>query len=138
MSHLSLRARWIVTESGPPLRDGVVTIAGERIVAVGQSASDKTHDLGDVVLLPGLVNAHTHLEFSDCRQPLCRAATPLPVWIRQVIGIRHRTDRDAAAAVSQGMRESLQAGVTAIAEISTLSPSSYAGFAGSHPQHFRR
>lgn len=131
MSRFSLRARWIVTGVGEPLRDGVLTIDGERIAAVGNSGEGKVLELGDVVLLPGLINAHTHLEFSDCEKPLCRAATPLPEWIRQVIGMRHRSDRDARAAVAQGMRESLTSGVTTIGEISTLPASAYGEFHGS-------
>ena len=132
MSQFSLRARWIVPVEGPPLENGVITIAGERIVAVGTDASGITIDLGDVVLMPGLVNAHTHLEFSDCEKPLGRPRTPLPDWIRQVIGTRHRSDRNPAAGIERGVAESLRAGVTTIGEIATLSPSAYKGCAGSH------
>lgn len=131
MSRLSLRARWIVPVDGPPIENGVVTIVGERIDNLEIVASNDTIDLGDVVLLPGLVNAHTHLEFSDCEKPLGKRGTPLPDWIRQVIGTRHRTDRDPTAAIQQGLAESLRCGVTTIGEISTSAPSGYAEFCGS-------
>lgn len=132
MPPFSLRARWILPVEGPPLAEGVVTIEGERIVEVGKASSSETIDLGDAVLLPGLVNAHTHLEFSDCEKPLGKPGTPLPDWIRQVIGTRHRSDRDATAAIERGLAESLRAGVTTIGEISTCSPAAHTSFAGSH------
>lgn len=132
MPPFSLRARWILPVEGPPLAGGVVTIEGERIVEVGKASSSETIDLGDAVLLPGLVNAHTHLEFSDCEKPLGKPGTPLPDWIRQVIGTRHRSDRDATAAIERGLAESLRAGVTTIGEISTCSPAAHTSFAGSH------
>jgi cytosine/adenosine deaminase-related metal-dependent hydrolase len=137
MSQLSLRARWIVPVTGPPIQNGVVTIDGERIDNLGTTTSAGTIDLGDVVLLPGLVNTHTHLEFSDCEKPLGKPGTPLPVWIRQVIGMRHRSDRDPTTAIQQGLSESLRHGVTTIGEISTCSPSAYAEFCGSQLMLFQ-
>ena len=43
-----------------------------------------------MVLLPGLVNAHTHLEFSDLAAPLGAPGMSLPAWIRLVIAERKR------------------------------------------------
>jgi cytosine/adenosine deaminase-related metal-dependent hydrolase len=75
------------------------------------------HDLGDVVLLPGLVNAHTHLEFGGLTSPLGEPGMSLPAWIRLVIAERTRGDRDAAREIDAGLRESVAAGVTTIGEI---------------------
>jgi cytosine/adenosine deaminase-related metal-dependent hydrolase len=131
MSQISYRARWVLPVSSQPIEFGVVTVAGERIVRISEQASGDVVDLGDVLLMPGLVNAHTHLEFSDCEKALGKAGMPLPEWIRQVIGTRHRGDRDPAAAVQKGILESLNAGITTIGEISTTSASAYTGFSGS-------
>ena len=61
----SLRARVVFPVDRPPIEHGVVTIEDERIVAVGTTAEHgNVIDLGAVALLPGLVNTHTHLEFS--------------------------------------------------------------------------
>jgi aminodeoxyfutalosine deaminase len=130
MNLISYRARWVLPVSSPPILGGVVTISGERIVDIGNRSSGDVIDLGNVVLMPGLVNAHTHLEFSDCDKPLGRAGMPLSDWIRQVIGTRHRGDRDSSVAIQQGLLESLNAGVTTIGEITTTTAAAYAGFAG--------
>ncbi len=132
MPQFSLRARWIVPVATPVIADGVITIDGERIVTVGRSAPADAIDLGEVVLLPGLVNAHTHLEFSECTKPLGQSGMALPEWIRQVIGTRHRAGRDPGAAITQGLAESLRGGVTTLGEIATTSPSAYAAWRGSH------
>ena len=120
-SEFSLRARWVLTMDGPPLDHGVVTIADGRIVGV---CSQRAHagpsdDLGDVVLMPGLVNAHTHLEFSQLEKPLGSSRVLLPAWVRLVIADRNRTGRDVAEAISLGLQESLRAGVTTVGEIAT-------------------
>jgi aminodeoxyfutalosine deaminase len=114
----SLRARVVYPVDRPPLEHGVVTIEGERIVALGTEASDaNVIDLGDVALLPGLVNAHTHLEFSYLQRPLGHAGMPLVDWIRLVIQERGRADYQPEDAIRTGLEESLQCGVTTIGDI---------------------
>ncbi len=134
MSKFSLRARWVLCGDGPALKDGVVSIDNGRIVSVSHRRPliQDLHDLGDVILMPGLVNTHTHLEFSDSARPLGKPAMPLADWIRQVIGTRKRGDRDPAKAIQIGLAESLNAGVTTIGEISTASQSAYANYQGAN------
>ncbi|HBB73702.1 MAG TPA: chlorohydrolase, partial [Planctomycetaceae bacterium] len=61
-------------------------------------------DLGDAVALPGLVNAHTHLEFSDLRRPLDTTGG-LPEWIRRIVALRRSrpTGADGAAGVARAV-----------------------------------
>ncbi len=115
----SLTARYVFPVAGPPLPGGCITVQGERIVAVEARSTANCIDLGNVALLPGLVNAHTHLEFSDCQKPLGRRGQPLPEWIREVIATRRSDARDPAAAIAAGLAESLQAGTTTVGEIAT-------------------
>jgi len=130
----TLRARFVFPVAGPPLAGGCVTIAGERIAAVGATAREApVHDLGNVAILPGLVNAHTHLEFSDLDSPLGRPGQGFAHWISEVTASRGRSTQVAATAeplgaappqpttltspVAQGLAESLAAGVTTVGEI---------------------
>lgn len=126
-----IRARWVVPVSRPPVADGVVTVAGGRVVAVGSDKGDASaHDLGDVILLPGLVNAHTHLEFSDLAQPLGEPRMPFAAWIGRVVERRRgravavagdevRLAEQRAGAIAAGLAESAAAGVVAVGEIAS-------------------
>lgn len=140
---ITLRARHVLPVLGRPLDGGWVRIERGRIVAVGRRAPPHgTIDLGSVVLLPGLVNAHTHLEFSSLTEPLA-AAGGLPAWIGRVVAWRRNratTGADVAAtaaAIRRGLAESLAAGVTTIGEIATAAATaagaSYVGGCGPLP-----
>ncbi len=120
----AFRARLVFPVSAPPLYDGVVTVAGERIVAVGANCSGRpATDLGEVALLPGLVNPHTHLEFSLLERPVGHPGIRLPDWIMAVVRRRRAEeggvgDRLRAALVA-GLRECLAEGVTTVGDIVT-------------------
>lgn len=115
----TLAARWIFPVSGPPVADGVVTIAGDRIVSVepnGGRAADM--DLGEVAVLPGLVNAHTHLDLSGLRGQFLPSGE-FTAWLRQVIAHRRgTTPEQIEAAVRAGLAESLRHGTTLLGDIS--------------------
>jgi cytosine/adenosine deaminase-related metal-dependent hydrolase len=115
----ALRARWIVPIDRPPLEGGCVVWREGRILEVTADPPAQCVDLGDYVVLPGLVNAHTHLEFSDAQRPLGRPGMPLPDWIREVIRQRKARTRDPRACVAAGLAESLAWGVTTLGEIAT-------------------
>jgi cytosine/adenosine deaminase-related metal-dependent hydrolase len=119
---ISLQARVVFPVDRPPIEHGFVTIEGQRIVGVGtEAAAMEVIDLVSVALLPALVNAHTHLEFSHLEQPLGKPGISLPEWIRLVIAERARGDRPADGPLS-GLVESLRLGVTTIGNISTGTP----------------
>jgi cytosine/adenosine deaminase-related metal-dependent hydrolase len=118
-----LRARWVFPVDQPPLENGVVEVLGNEIVAVRPYRSgDAVEDLGDVALLPGLVNAHTHLEFSHLTKPLGQPRMAFPDWIRLVIEYRRtvgQTSSSARDAVAAGLAESHACGVALLGEIAT-------------------
>ena len=119
---VSYQARIVFPVDRAPIENGVVTVDGGRIVEVGTAAGGgRVVDLGDAALLPGLVNAHTHLEFSQLRRPMGGAGMSLPDWIRLVIGERGRGDRSREESLANGVAESLRAGVTTVGDISTCS-----------------
>lgn len=117
-SPLSLRARYVFPMLGPPIAGGIVTLVGQRIVSVGRHAEGRVRDLGDMALVPGLLNAHTHLELSDAPHPLGRPGIAFAQWLEEVI--RFRTARDQAApgaAVKKGLSECRQYGTAAMGDI---------------------
>lgn len=121
----AFRARWVFPIEGPPLENGVVVCRQGRIASVGRCAADQVAasrvvDLGDSAILPGLVNAHTHLELSDVTEPLGHPGIRLPQWIPQVIEHRRRRGDSGTSAVAAGWRESLRHGVTCLADIASL------------------
>lgn len=91
------RMAWLLPISQPPIRDAWLRTERGRIVAFGHSrpgdltSSDEV-DLGQAAVLPGLVNAHTHLELSWMRDrlpagALAAAGHDFPAWIRAVVSL---------------------------------------------------
>jgi len=113
----TLKARYVFPGSGQPIAGGAVTIAGERIAAVGQpSDRGAGEDLGNVAVLPGLVNAHTHLEFGDLAEPLGHRGIARVDWIRRLMAMRQRS-ADRRLPVRDGLAESARQGVALLGEI---------------------
>jgi aminodeoxyfutalosine deaminase len=103
-SPIAVQARWLVPIDQAPIERGIVTIAAGKIVAVGENLSGRPpRDLGDVALLPGLVNAHTHLEFSLLDKPLGEPGMAFPKWIGKVVEYR-RTQAKALMVETDGFQ----------------------------------
>ncbi len=106
----------------PPIRDGALLIGDDgRIQAMGPADSVPapdgvpTESFGDAVLIPGLINTHTHLELTGFTGPA--NDTDFPRWIR---GIRERkaerSFHDFLDAARQGLRDCHATGVTTVAD----------------------
>lgn len=80
-------ASWILPIAGPPIRDGAVTIADGRIVSVGEQAAAHAVALGQVAVLPALVNAHTHLELSYLHKRV-PPSTSFNEWVMELMTLR--------------------------------------------------
>lgn len=126
MTRQALRARLVCPVAAPPIEDAIVVIDGDRIERIGRQAPTdvEVEDLGDVALMPGFINAHCHLEFSSLGRKIGRTGMPLPDWIRQVIEKRP-DDKKIAKAIASGLEESLQHGVTTVAEICRTETEAY-------------
>lgn len=117
---VSIRARVVFPVDRPPIENGVVTIEGNRIIEVGTRPSgSELIDLDSAALLPGLVNAHTHLEFSDLKQPLGTAGMPFVDWIRLVIAKRGHAGTFKPNVSVRGLLDCRAAGVTMLGDIAT-------------------
>lgn len=100
------RARWLLPIDRPPIHDGWIEIAADgRIAALGQGRpSSAADDLGDAALLPGLVNAHTHLELS-WMAGLVPPAESMPAWIRTLMAVRRAGAPGGAPSEMRAARE---------------------------------
>jgi len=119
------RARWIVPAEAPPVAEGaVVAVDGRiarvrprRIVEPHVSASDEVEHVPDAAILPGLVNAHTHLGLSDMAGRFKPTAN-FPAWIgRLTARLMLRSSSAARRAVAEGRDGSLAAGTVAGADM---------------------
>ena len=115
------RARWVVPISATPIADGVVAVDGSLIVWVGSGdggPAGEERDLGDVVLLPGLVNSHCHLELTAMRGFL--EDLDFRSWILRLTSSRRAVlDREALLdSARYGIEEGLRAGITSYADTS--------------------
>jgi len=88
------RAGWILPIAAPPIRAGFVTVDRGRIARVSTVDEQlsawretETIDLGAAAVLPGLVNAHTHLELSWMRGQVPRSDS-MPAWAARLIALR--------------------------------------------------
>lgn len=119
----SIGMRWAVPVTGKPLHNAKMTIHQRRIQALEPDArhlADK--DLGECIVMPGLVNAHTHLEFSNLAAPLGHAGISLTQWIPLVIEHRFDQPDQRLAAIQNGCAESTRFGTLAAGDISTTLP----------------
>jgi len=104
--------------TGPPLRDAAVTIFQGRIIAVGNPPDDvPIEDLGHAAIVPGLINTHTHLEFSDLPSPIGCPGIELVEWLRCLIQRRAHAPLLSRSSIERGLQESVRQGVTTIGEI---------------------
>ena len=90
------------------MRDGWVGVDRDRMVALGrgaagEAATSSVHDLGSVAILPGLVNAHTHLELSYLRDRV-PPAREFVTWIRGVMAARRQQPDPQAPDIVRGGR----------------------------------
>ncbi|MBX7117668.1 MAG: amidohydrolase family protein [Gemmatimonadaceae bacterium] len=114
-------ARWVLPIAGPPIADGTVVTAGDRILWVGPRAEAphgapggdaRDEDLGDAILTPGLVNAHTHLDLTLMRGGL--EDLDFFAWIRTLTRAKRQllTAADFRDSALLGVAEGLAAGIT--------------------------
>jgi len=121
----SYLADWILPVASPPIANGALVVddAG-RIVFLGEreqmpGGTEQTHYESSVIM-PGLINAHTHLEFSDLEAPLGQPGMEFTQWIGEVIKFRFGGERvTKSGAIRMGLEESARHGVAAIGEIAT-------------------
>lgn len=116
----SFGARWVFPVSSPPVPNGVLVVRDNLIVGVEpRGARTPDEDLGNVALVPGFVNAHTHLDLSGARHLIPpTSADHFTDWLRGVIAYRRtRTPEQTQADIRTGLAECLKFGTTLLGDI---------------------
>ncbi len=118
----SLGARWVFPVEGPPLADALVLVADGRIVSIKAHARKSADiDLGNSAIVPGFVNAHTHLELSALPG---REEPTFPEdeidWLKRVVSGRRQGSPEALrSAITKNLASAIASGTTMIADTTT-------------------
>lgn len=112
-------AEWVLPISAPPIRRGTVCVDDGRIAYVGgreSAPAGDDHDLGEAMLMPGLVNAHCHLELTGLRGFL--EDLDFGRWITRLTAAKRAVyTRDSLMdAARLGLEEGIRAGITTYAD----------------------
>ena len=118
-----LTASWVLPVTGPPIRDGRVAVDGGQVAWVGGAGDPgepegRRRDLGPGILLPGLVNAHCHLELSHLAGLLPGGGGFVP-WVESVVASRGRFAPEAMrSATASAIRFLEERGTVAVGDVS--------------------
>jgi cytosine/adenosine deaminase-related metal-dependent hydrolase len=117
----TIEARYVFPVEGPPIERGRLTLADGVIVGVERGGASKPDlDLGNVAVLPGFVNAHTHLDLTPIEPRADREdGTEDEIrWLRRVVAQRMGATPEASlAAIDRNIAASLASGTTAVADV---------------------
>ncbi|MBD3345566.1 MAG: amidohydrolase family protein [Chitinivibrionales bacterium] len=118
-------ARWLLSPDGGIITNAALALAGDKIEAVGTRSQvprrpgDRTINLGDQLLLPGLINAHSHLEEGVVRGIPKEDADTFASWIaKKTSRLRNAPVESIMPVIRLGIRESLTNGTTTIVDSS--------------------
>jgi 5-methylthioadenosine/S-adenosylhomocysteine deaminase len=116
-----------------PIDDGAVAVEGERIAGVGareallaQFPNAPVKDFGEAVILPGLVNAHSHLELTAMRGFLEREEGDFFAWLKKltIARLERMTPEDLYVSAAWGAIEAVRAGITCVGDASDAASAS--------------
>ena len=121
-----LHARTVVTMDGPPIDNGAVAVSGNRIADIGKFDEIKarntgeTVDLGEQALLPGLINAHCHLDYTCLRGKIAPQKS-FADWIRAINAEKAKLAADDyLASITDGFAEAKRFGTTTVANLTAF------------------
>jgi len=120
-----LRARTLLPVSSAPVEDAAVLLRQNRVAALGRwrdlapRAREPAVDLGEVILLPGLINAHCHLDYTDMIG--LPPQKEFPDWIKGLLALKAAAGySDYAQAWMHGAKMLLRTGATTVADIEAV------------------
>src|SRR6266480_2561694 len=84
-------ARWVLPMASPPIDHGAVVVDNSKIIALGPTSEivlrfpeSSVQDFGQAAILPGFVNAHSHLELTMMRGFLEREEYDFSAWLKKL------------------------------------------------------
>jgi len=117
-----LRAKAVLPVTAPPINDGVVVVVGQKIRAVlpwkdlRPHLRQKVTDLGEVILFPGLINAHCHLDYTDMAGEISPPKL-FTDWIAAIMVAKSAWGySDYARSWLRGAHQLVRSGVTTVAD----------------------
>lgn len=120
-------ARWILPVSAAPIENGAVAVEGQRIAGIGPHAEiverfpeSRLEFMGQSVILPGLINTHTHLELTALRGYLENEERDFFAWLRKltIARLERMTPDDIRVSATWGACEAVRAGITWVGDAS--------------------
>lgn len=121
-----VRARIILPVSRPPVENGALLVSGNRLRRIGSwsdlksETGEEIRDLGEVILLPGLVNTHCHLDYTDMAGELPPPKT-FTEWIPLITAAKTAWSySDYAHSWLRGAHMLVRTGTTTVADIEAM------------------
>src|SRR5436309_3836399 len=121
-----IRARTVVTADRPPSENGAIAVCGNQIVEAGNFHEIKARyagqviDLGEQALLPGLINAHCHLDYT-CLRGKIPPQKSFADWIRAINAEKAKlAGDDYLASIIEGFSEAKRFGTTTVANLTAF------------------
>jgi cytosine/adenosine deaminase-related metal-dependent hydrolase len=120
-------ARWVLPVSAAAIENGAVAVERQRIAGVGAEPeivarfpAARIESLGEAVILPGLINTHTHLELTALRGYLEKEENDFFAWLRKltIARLERMTPDDIRVSATWGACEAVRAGITCVGDAS--------------------
>ena len=116
-----LRARFIYPVSAPPIEDGFIRVKGEIISEMGAWSDckdqDGVEDLGEVILMPGLVNAHCHLDYTDFAGKI-PPPDSFTQWLKEMVSLKADVENSThCESWLTGSQQAVAHGITTLGNI---------------------
>jgi cytosine/adenosine deaminase-related metal-dependent hydrolase len=131
-------SQWLLPATSAPIADGAVAVSSDRIVSVGtktdlrnQFPQAMVRDYGTSAIIPGLINAHSHLELTAMRGFLEPVEHDFFAWLKKLTFARlqRMTADDLEVSATWGACEAVRAGVTCVADASDSAGTTLAALA---------
>ena len=141
------RSPWVLPISSPAITDGAILVDDEQILKVGRFADVRTESFDEIVehegriLMPGLINAHCHLELSPYAELSNQSVEPgnMPAWISSLLDLRSKETGDGVDGNSCqiALTDQYVDGVGLVLDIGNASSLPVAPVEGVEVQYFR-